>query len=530
MRAVGPSPPPHTLSPRRRGALGALAACAVTALTVLTGLCPAAVADETGATAAELDRFAERYVERTGLPGATVAVTKGQEVVLTAGYGHAGDGEALTARSPMRIASLSKSFTALAVMQLVEAGEVELNRPVRRYLPGFRIDDPRGARITVRQLLDQSSGMSDRTFPDASRPEQPDSLKEAVAQLRTAGLAAEPGTDWNYHNPNYHVAARLVEVVSGQSFGTYLRRKVFAPAGMDDTVAAEAAGTPAPDSLADGHIRAYGMNIPMPEPDHFSAGSGGIVSTAEDMAKWLILQQSGGRAANRERVVSAGSVAEMHTPSANEGRYALGWMRRVPDGADRARQPQIWHGGSLSTYSAYQFLVPDTGYGVAVLYNSGITLTEEDLWGLADGLLALTEGRTPPQGGSSLWKIDAVFGALTAATAALGIRGLLRSGTWATRRRRRPMWRAAVRLLPYSFPPALLAVFQPGVDFLMGGRDATWLQRFYAVPAELSFLGIAALTCLAVVAARIAALVRAARRSAHATSAQREAADPSHST
>ncbi|MUL41093.1 beta-lactamase family protein [Streptomonospora sp. PA3] len=491
------------------GLVAALTALGPSAAADATATATAAArADGTAASAAQLDRFARRYVERTGLPGAAVSVTKGDEVVLTAGYGRTADGAPLTADTPMRIASLSKSFTALAVLRLVEAGEVELDRPVRHYLPAFRLADPRGARITVRQLLNQTSGMSDRTFPAASRP-QPESLKEAVARLRTAGLAAEPGTEWNYHNPNYHVAARLVEVVSGRPFGTYLRQKVFAPAGMADTVALGTAGETGAD-LAGGHIRAYGMNIPAPEPHQFSAGSGGIASTAHDMARWLILQQNGGRAATGEQVVSAAGVTAMHTPSANEGRYGLGWMRRVPGEGDRARLPQIWHGGALSTYSSYQFLVPETGYGVAVLVNSGITLTEEDTWGLADGLLALTEGRTPPPGGSWLWKVDAAFGALTVLTAVLGVRGLLRSGAWAARRRRRPLWRAAVRLLPYLVPPALLAAFQPAVDFLLGGRDGTWLQRFYGVPAELVFLGLAALACLAVVLARTAALVRAA--------------------
>ncbi|MBX9389729.1 serine hydrolase domain-containing protein [Streptomonospora nanhaiensis] len=513
MRASRPRHGRGTTEGRRRRTLpGAAAAGALTALALLgafAGPGAPALADEAGAGAAELDRFAERYVERTGLPGAAVAVTRGQEVVLTAGYGHDSDGAPLRADTPMRIASLSKSFTALAVMQLVEAGRVDLDRPVRTYLPEFRLADPRGADITVRQLLDQSSGMSDRTFPEATRS-QPDSLREAVARLRTAGLAADPGTDWNYHNPNYHVAARLVEVVSGRPFDAYLEQEVFAPAGMDDTTAAETTGAPVP-GLADGHIRAYGAAVAVPEPDQFAAGSGGIVSTAEDMARWLLVQANGGRSDTGERLLSAEGVAETHTASANEGRSALGWMRRVPEAGDRARLPQVWHGGMLSTYSSYQFLVPETGYGVAVLFNSGMALTEEDTSGLAEGLLALAEGRTPPEGGSTLWRTDAVFGVLTALTAALGVRGVLRAGAWAARRVRRPRWRAAARLLPYLVPPGLLAVFQPLADTVMGGRDASWLTRFYAVPAELLFLGTAALACAAVVAVRVAALVRSGR-------------------
>lgn len=90
-------------------------------------------------------------------------ITKGAEVVLARGYGHDSSGAPMTAQTPMPAASLSKSFTALAVMRLAEAGKMDLDRPVRDYLPGFQIEDPRGAGITVRHLLNQTSGITDST-------------------------------------------------------------------------------------------------------------------------------------------------------------------------------------------------------------------------------------------------------------------------------------------------------------------------------------------------------------------------------
>ncbi|XKK39831.1 beta-lactamase family protein [Nocardiopsis sp. ARC36] len=126
-----------------------------------------------GVDAAELDAFIAAHLERVGLPGATVAVTRGDRVVHTGGYGHDGNGEPLRADSPMRIASLSKSMTALAVMQLVEGGAVGLDDPVRDHLPEFTTADPRSDLITVRQLLDQSSGMSDRGHPDVAGSRSP---------------------------------------------------------------------------------------------------------------------------------------------------------------------------------------------------------------------------------------------------------------------------------------------------------------------------------------------------------------------
>src|SRR6185312_5921599 len=108
------------------------------------------------------------------------------------------------------------------------------------------------ADITVRQLLEQTSGLADSQVRELSR-EQPDSLADAVVALRTARLAADPGTQWNYHNPNYQVAARLVEVVSGVPFAAYMRDHIFEPTGMTTSVAVEDNSTPI-DGLVDGHV------------------------------------------------------------------------------------------------------------------------------------------------------------------------------------------------------------------------------------------------------------------------------------
>lgn len=107
---------------------------------------------------AELDgaavaRLVTDFAERAGYPGVAVAITKGDQVVWTAGYGRDSSGAAVTDTTPMPLAPVSKSFTALAVLQLVEAGRVQLDAPVRDYLPDFRIADRRGSSITVRQLL-----------------------------------------------------------------------------------------------------------------------------------------------------------------------------------------------------------------------------------------------------------------------------------------------------------------------------------------------------------------------------------------
>ena len=128
----------------------------------------------------------------SAIPGAAVAVTRGDQVLMVRGYGHDSTGKAVTGDSLFRIASLSKSFTALAVMQLVDDGLLGLDDPVQQHLPEFQLDDPRADQITVRELLDHTSGLTDAMVPELSRT-QPRTPTEATTSLRSAHLASTPG-------------------------------------------------------------------------------------------------------------------------------------------------------------------------------------------------------------------------------------------------------------------------------------------------------------------------------------------------
>ena len=138
--------------------------------------------------------------------------------------------------------------------------------------------------------------------PELSRP-QPRTTTEATTSLRSARLASTPGTTWSYHNPNYQVAARLVEVLSGEPFDRYLRRHILQPAGMASSTSTATDDQPVP-GLTEGHVTAYGHAIPAPGLGSFSVGDGGVVSSAADMARWLIVHANGGRAADGTRLVS----------------------------------------------------------------------------------------------------------------------------------------------------------------------------------------------------------------------------------
>ncbi|TWP50194.1 beta-lactamase family protein [Lentzea tibetensis] len=408
-------------------------------------------------TAPTADHIVTEHVEATGLPGVAVAVTKGDEVILTKGYG-------VSEHTPMRIASLSKSFVATAVVQLVDRGEIDLDRPVHDQLPEFTTKDPRGEKITVRQLLNQTSGLADETT-DVDRVEKSSSLREAVEALATAELKNEPGEKFRYHNPNYTIAARLVEHVSGIPFADYMRDNVFTPLGMTSTKIG--------GSTPDGHIHLYGVWVPRPELPGFDGDS--VTSTAHDMARWLIAQRKPG-------IVSAEGLRTLHTAPPG-GDYAMGWDTREPG---RKR-----HGGNLFTHTAAQVFT-DSGYGVVVMTNSAAL--QDESYPIVEALLAQAEGRAPTAPEPVLWLIDLVLGLLALGALALGTRGIR------TARRDRARWRA----LPHLLPIAALPAYLPFVEFLTR-RTVTWAQLLYLTPTVVILLAACALAGAATITARVVA-------------------------
>ncbi|VVJ19365.1 Beta-lactamase class C-like and penicillin binding proteins (PBPs) superfamily [Amycolatopsis camponoti] len=424
-----------------------------------------------------IDAYVRAYLDHTGLPGAAVAVTHNGDVVRVAGYGHDADGAPLTASTRLPVASLSKSMTAFAVLQLVEQGRLGLDEPVTRYLPGFRLADERGARITVRMLLDQTSGMADSAFPDL-RLSQPHTLAEAVDRLRDAPLASEPGAEFHYHNPNYEVAARIVEVVAGQPFADHLRTRLFAPLGMASSTTVD--GPPAGTA---GYVRAFGFEVPVAEPDWFTGGSHGVVTTAEDLAKWLAAQRDGGGALSPE------SAALAHTPAPGRD-YALGW--RVRDGL-------VSHTGEWFSHTAAQILLPD-GYGIAVVTTMGMALDNEAEL-LARDIATLVQGGSPEPALPAGVLADRVLAALALIAVGLAVVGVRRA------RRKLRWWRVVPPLLPLvplAFLPQLLGV-------VFAGRRGTYGQVLYVWPGLVAALAVLALAGLTVAVARARALVSGTR-------------------
>ncbi|CAM4168051.1 serine hydrolase domain-containing protein [Nocardia ninae] len=432
---------------------------------------------DTPLTPAVIDKYLEDALERTGLPGLAAVVTRGDRVVHAGGYGHESGGGPVTADTPMRVASLSKSFTATAVLVLVEQGRLSLDRPVSEQLPGFAPGDSRGGSVTVRQLLNQTSGLTDSTV-DIGRLGQARSLEQYVSLLDTASLATDPGTRFKYCNVNYNVAARLVEVASGQSFGDFLAERVFGPLGMAHSAVSAGRITP-----ADGYNSVFGAWVSRPELSEFldGSGSGGVITTVADMGKWLIAHNGRG-----PRLLSQAGLDVTHT-SSPVAEYAMGWSPE-PMGADPA---MLVHSGNLFTYSAFQAIDPVSGYGFAVLANSAAL--HDDTYDIVKGLVALSRGEAPGEVGGRRQIFELVLGLIALGAIGLGMLGALRSRRWAWRHGGRAWWRVALRLLPLAVPVLVFAVYPAIISFISGGRTVTWSQlTYFAAPLTITLFVVAA--------------------------------------
>lgn len=453
-----------------------------------------------------LDRFLASRLDKTGLPGMTVVVTRGSEVVYARGFGSDGHGHRVTQRTQFRIASLSKSFTAVAVLRLVEAGRLDLDSPVQTYLPGFATADPGASlRITVRHLLNQTSGMADAGFP-AVADDQPGSAAQRVASLRGAQLVSEPGREFHYFDPNYQVLSRLVEVVAGVPFPTYLRERVLTPLGMTATLTAptSAEGTRAAERLARGYILLFDVPVARPELDGLLAGSGGVISTADDMGRWLIMQSTGVGPAGH-RLLNPTDVELMHTPPPGvDSTYGMGWQVVTP----QQGPARIEHNGVLSTFSADQVLLPGSGYAFALLYNGNSALA--DTAGVKSGLATLLASGSAATDVRRTRTVALLLGGLTLGVLALRTRHLLQLRRWALRRQSRPWWALAPGLA-WTLLPAGLLTGIPALVLAITDRSFTFWQLCLAMPDIMIFLAVAASTGAVVVAGRIGMLVQVAR-------------------
>ncbi|HEV3153233.1 MAG TPA: serine hydrolase domain-containing protein [Candidatus Baltobacteraceae bacterium] len=294
--------------------------------------------------------------------GAAVGIVKDGALVYTKVYGlrNIAKNEPVDIDTRFNIGSVTKQFTAAAILQLQEQGKLAIDDKLSKYEPAF----PHANEITLRQLLNQVSGLAD--YLERVPPGQiaTGGSLDAVAKLVDVPLRFTPGTKWEYSNTNYYVLGNVIEKVSGESYESYVRAHLFGPAGM--THSGFMSDEPSMSDFATGYWNGMRDNAPLqPAPEireGWAGGAGAIVSTIADMAAWDTALHSG-KIVNKQDYETM--IAPPKLPNNAPDTYGMGLGVDPLDGHAR-----IWHnGGSLGSFTMNSYF-PNDGVHVIVFENS----------------------------------------------------------------------------------------------------------------------------------------------------------------
>jgi CubicO group peptidase (beta-lactamase class C family) len=370
----------------------------------------------------DLERFCAETMAEHKIPGLSLGVAQDGEPVYARGFGQRDREAELPARpeTVYGIASCTKSFTAVAIMQLQEAGRLSVHDPVLRHLPEFRTPDPEATRrITLHHLLTHTGGLpplpsralalarASARDPDAQPADRGgegpidtfEQLMDYIARCPFE-LLGPPGALFSYCNDGYALLGAVVERASGQPYADYVRDRILAPAGMARTTFSVAAVESDPEATVIYASRGTGEAREVFRSPAWEAGPvwdppGGLKSTVLDLLRYLEIYRTGGRVGGA-RILSPESVAAMtaqhvvmaaagHPPFPPGAGYGYGLsVRRRPDGVTL-----VGHGGGRKGVSAHILVAPAQGVTGAVLSNLAGVPAAQILEAAMDGQLGL---------------------------------------------------------------------------------------------------------------------------------------------
>lgn len=353
---------------------------------VLAGAAPSALAAEEPAAAANprlaeaaalYDLWAGEQLAYNGIPGVVVGVVSRNGLVWAKGYGTTDleGGVPLTPSTRFRIGSVSKVFTATAILQLRDGGKLRLDDPVAKHLPWFKVPNPfpTAPPITIEHLLTHTSGLSrESPFAAWTTHEFPTRAELRAAMPRVA-VISPPGKSYRYSNLGVALLGEVVAAVSGESWAAYVRQHITAPLGMSSTTGAPTATEIA---LLPRQHRRKQPDGSRGTLDYYDTGAiapaAAIVSTLEDLARFAAFELTAdpaGPPAGGAQVLSGPTLAEMHRPhfvnTKWTGARGLGWGVSRRDG-----HTYVSHGGWIGGHRADLILDPDRGLAAVALTNA----------------------------------------------------------------------------------------------------------------------------------------------------------------
>jgi CubicO group peptidase (beta-lactamase class C family) len=391
---------------RRRRLLLVLAFTTVMSL----GASPVAAKGPLSAEQAEAIRaYVRDTLEQLEVPGAAVVIVGAAGIEFAEGFGDArDDGAKATPQTPFHVASLSKQLTSIGAMQLVDSEDLSLDATVRSYIGWFGAVGSEAAKITVRDLVAQTSGYSE-TQGVTNRIDEyaaDDALELNVRRLASEGPERAIG-QYEYSNANYDVLGYLVAVVSGESYDAYMTAHVLAPLQMTHTHLTDTEARA--DGVAQGHYLFFGLPVGYEIPFvRGSVPSSFIAASAEDLGHVLVAHLNGGTYEGTQ-VLAASAMADLRRPLTHIdpwSGYGWGWFTyplwdagKLEDGADVSTYTvpvMLEHGGSHATYASGMLLLPEEEIGVVVLMNLNDENASSRFYQLHTGIAQILLGREAP--------------------------------------------------------------------------------------------------------------------------------------
>lgn len=313
-----------------------------------------------------IEEHVTRTLERDRAPGAAVGIIRGEDIVFLKGFGRHGTGRPVDQNTRFVIGSMSKAFTALVAMRLIEAGQVTLDTPVVQHVP--ELQGPQRAAwqdATLGILLTHTSGLPTRT------PVRPsgETLSQHVEALAGVELTDPAGSTHVYSSDNYLVAARMLETITATPFNQLLSVQVFLPLGFQSDQATLGIGTESPHLGGHQYWFVWPRQVDL-VADTARLATASVTASAAEMARFLQFQLGDGQW-DGQTLLSPEGFATMHegTAQGDGFTYGLGW-RTVELGGVQT----IQHGGVLPNYRGKMILLPDQGSAVIVLTNASSVL------------------------------------------------------------------------------------------------------------------------------------------------------------
>ncbi|MEI5907928.1 serine hydrolase domain-containing protein [Bacillus spongiae] len=340
-----------------------------------------------------IDSYVKTFLEEQKIPGASIALVHENEIFYVNEWGVTGETKtAVTTQTPFIIGSISKSFTGLAIMKLIEENLINLEDPIKNYMPWFTLKDRQpSSKITIKQLLTHTSGIS--TYTGLSIADKGTihvgALKNEVKKFSKIGLSSQPGEKYQYSSANYLLLGALIEEVTNRPFSEYMEEHIFLPLKMKNASANEYSAI---EKGYEGGFQSW-FGYPFESTvayDNMGASYGYMTASADDLIHYIqfISKQT------TQDLLTDTSLDSYLSPLHNTRKdQSYGFGLRISDqGTDNE---MIWHSGSTPDFHAEVFYMPETTWGGVILTNKNHILEEGSLPALKKGIISLVNGESP---------------------------------------------------------------------------------------------------------------------------------------